>query len=190
VERSRETPAPRDGRAASTDDRVRASQAVRRYPSGAEGARVAVPRGSRPPSAIPGWGWYDRRVYAPSYWYRHYYRPSAWYWAPGIGLGYWSYYDPWYAGPYWYGGGAYRYSTYDELGAVRLKMRPREAQVLVDGYVAGVVDEFDGAFQRLRLEEGPHEIEVRLPGYQPQFFRVYVTRDRTVTLQGDLLPLP
>jgi hypothetical protein len=150
---------------------------------------VAVPRSSHPPTAVPGWGWYDRGHYGSSYWYRHYYRPSHWYWAPwGFGLGYWSYYDPWYAGaPYGYGYG-YGYGSgraYDE-GAVRLKFKPREAQVFVDGYYVGLVDEFDGTFQRLRLEEGPHRIEIRLDGFRPQEFNVYVTSDRTMTLQGDL----
>jgi hypothetical protein len=58
--------------------------------------------------------------------------------------------------------------------------------VFVDGYYAGVVDEFDGSFQRLRLEEGPHVIEVRLEGHASQEFKVYVTPDRTVTLRGEL----
>ena len=59
--------------------------------------------------------------------------------------------------------------------------------MFVDGYYVGVVDEFDGAFQRLRIEEGPHKVEVRLEGFESQAFNIYVTPDRTVTLQGELL---
>jgi hypothetical protein len=105
-------------------------------------------------------------------------------------------YDPWYAGSYSYGSyggygyggyGGYGGQAYDE-GAVRLKISPRDAQVLVNGYHVGVVDEFDGTFQRLRLPEGPHEIDVQLVGFEPLAFKVYVTRDRTLTLRGELQP--
>ena len=37
-------------------------------------------------------------------------------------------------------------------GAVRIVDAPRDAQVLVDGYYAGVVDDYDGVFQHLNLE--------------------------------------
>jgi hypothetical protein len=145
---------------------------------------VRRPRGSLP-SVIPGFG-------VPS-WSRTYYRPAYWYWRPlHWGVGYWAYYDPWAPwawtpSPYSYGGWGRAYS---ETGAVRLKVRPREAQVFVDGYYVGIVDEFDGRFQRLRLEDGPHQIEVRLPGYEPLDFKVYVTLDRTLTLRGELRPAP
>jgi hypothetical protein len=101
------------------------------------------------------------------------------------------YYDPWWGvspGPYGYGyGGGYRDAV---TGSVRLKVQPRHAQVFVDGYYAGEVDEFDGVFQRLRLAEGPHELEVRLEGFAPLQFRVYVVPDRTLTLRGELEPAP
>ena len=51
--------------------------------------------------------------------------------------------------PYWfypylgYGGGYYR-PWYDDLGSLRIEVKPREAQVYVDGYFAGLVDDFDG----------------------------------------------
>ena len=40
------------------------------------------------------------------------------------------------------------------------RSRPRDAAVYVDGYYAGIVDDFDGVFQRLTLEVGPHRIEL------------------------------
>ena len=49
-------------------------------------------------------------------------------------------------------------------GALRLKVKPVEASVYVDGYYVGVVDDFDGVFQRLRLEPGPHHLEIRAAG--------------------------
>ena len=50
--------------------------------------------------------------------------------------------------------------------SVRLDVKPKEAEVYVDGYYAGVVDDFDGTFQRLRVEPGEHEIELWLDGYR------------------------
>ncbi len=57
----------------------------------------------------------------------------------------------------------------------------------VDGYYAGIVDDFDGFFQRLTLEVGPHQIEVEAPGLEPQVFDVYVDPYRTVDIRADLL---
>lgn len=191
----RRNPPSGEGRVGSdgsqNDGRGGGRQQANRGTSQGSRERVAIARSGRPPSAIPGWGSYPRS-YRPSYWYRNYYRPSSWYWAPsGWGLGYWSYYDPYYAGigPYAYGYGVGG-RRYDDIGSVRLKVRPREAQVLVDGYFVGVVDDFDGTFQRLQLEEGPHTIQVRLAGYLPLDFPVYVTVDRTITLNGDLSLAP
>jgi hypothetical protein len=79
--------------------------------------------------------------------------------------------------------GARRY-----YGDIRLQVRPRFAEVYVDGYYAGLVDNFDGVFQRLTLEVGPHEIEIGAPGYEPQYYQVYVDPVRTVDLYGDLYP--
>ena len=107
----------------------------------------------------------------------------------GLGSGYLygsPYYGRVYGGPatmYGYAGGGRIY-----YGDVRLQVRPRGAAVYVDGYYAGIVDDFDGVFQRLTLVVGPHEIEIEAPGLQPQVFNVYVDPSRTVDLRGDLYP--
>ncbi len=62
---------------------------------------------------------------------------------------------------------------------------PRDAEVYVDGYYAGIVDDFDGFFQRLTLEVGPHEIEVADGRYGSQFFDVYVDPYNTIDLRAD-----
>ena len=50
--------------------------------------------------------------------------------------------------------------------SIRLEVEPREAEVYVDGYYAGIVDEFDGVFQRLRVTPGQHEIVIYREGYR------------------------
>ena len=58
----------------------------------------------------------------------------------------------------------YRY-VYDEA-SLRIQVSPREAQVYVDGYYVGMVDSFDGTFQRLHLSPGEHVIEIFLEGHR------------------------
>jgi hypothetical protein len=84
-----------------------------------------------------------------------------------------------YVGPHAYGARVY-------YGDVRLLVEPRDAAVYVDGYYAGIVDDFDGAFQRLTIEVGPHQIELDAPGLEPQVFDVYVDPARTVDIHADL----
>jgi hypothetical protein len=126
--------------------------------------------------------------------------PWPWYYDPwgfypgfygGFGVGY-SYYAPWAwygPGPYYYGGPhgpAYGWN----IGSVKLKIAPRDAEVFVDGYYAGVIDDFDGTFQSLKLDTGNHRIEVRKPGYEPLTYDVRVQPDRTVTFRGEMRQMP
>ena len=71
-------------------------------------------------------------------------------------------------------------------GALRLKVKPADASVYVDGYYVGVVDDFDGVFQRLHLEPGPHRIEIRAPEYETLSFDVLIDPDHTTTYHGEL----
>jgi hypothetical protein len=116
----------------------------------------------------------------------------------GLGFGsywggygsYWGGYDGFYD-PWWYGydpwQGAYSTGGYEDYdGALRLKVKPRNATVYVDGYFAGQVDEFDGVFQRLHVEPGPHRIEVRADGYEPLVLDVRIVPGRTLTYSGTL----
>jgi len=92
--------------------------------------------------------------------------------------GYW----PW---PYSYGP-----PTTFMTGGVRLKVKPREAQVIVDGYYAGTVNDFDGVFQALRLAPGGHKIEVRMDGFETASFDIHVQPDRMLTVTQNLSPNP
>jgi PEGA domain-containing protein len=56
--------------------------------------------------------------------------------------------------------------VYNHSTAMRLQVTPHETEVYVDGYYAGIADDFDGVFQRLRIGPGEHEIELYLDGYR------------------------
>jgi len=70
-------------------------------------------------------------------------------------------------------------------GGVRITGAPRDAHVFADGYYVGIVDDFDGIFQHINLEVGPHHIEVEWGGYQPIAFDVYVRPGETTTFRAD-----
>jgi len=70
-------------------------------------------------------------------------------------------------------------------GGVRITGAPHDAQVFADGYYVGIVDDFDGIFQHMNLEAGPHHIEVAWGGYQPMAFDVYVRPGETTTFRAD-----
>ena len=76
---------------------------------------------------------------------------------------------------------AYRY--YDRDASIRLDVKPNDASVYIDGYYAGVVDDFDGAFQRLRTSPGGHEITFYLEGHRTYSERVYLTPDNTLKIR-------
>jgi hypothetical protein len=50
--------------------------------------------------------------------------------------------------------------------SMRLQVKPRDTMVFVDGYFAGIVDDFDGAFQRLHVDAGQHSVQLFLPGHR------------------------
>lgn len=106
----------------------------------------------------------------------------------GFGLGYF-YYDPYWSpwGGWGYPRGVYGYydDRRDYLGRVRLDVRgPREATVLVDGYYAGTLDDFDGTFQGLDLEAGTYRIEVEADGFETLVFDTRISDGRKITLHG------
>jgi hypothetical protein len=98
--------------------------------------------------------------------------------------GYYGAYDPWYG---WFP--TYSPSSYgssDHSGGLRLKVKPNDAGVYVDGFYVGIVDDFDNAFQRLKLDRGPHRIELRAPNHQPLSVDVMIQEDFTITYRGEL----
>jgi len=63
--------------------------------------------------------------------------------------------------------------------AVKFEVKPKQALVYVDGYYAGIVDDYDGTFQRLYTTPGPHEMTLFLEGYRTRIEKVYLAPDHT-----------
>jgi hypothetical protein len=72
---------------------------------------------------------------------------------------------------------------------LKVTVTPKDAAVYVDGYLAGIVDDFDGVFQRLRLEPGGHEIVVFKEGYRSLRQKLYLSPGSTRRVSGSLEPL-
>ncbi len=106
------------------------------------------------------------------------------------GFGYrpyaYGFYSPFFYGPYSY---PYYGLRYDDRGAVRLQAKPEETEVYVDGYYVGVVDSYDGVFQRLRLPPGEHEIELYLEGYESIREMLYLVPGETYKIHHEMQPL-
>lgn len=112
----------------------------------------------------------------------------------GFGYGYrYGFYDPFW-GPMWspfgWYGPYYNSIAYDpNQSSARLQVKPRTAEVYVDGYLAGTVDDFDGAFQRLNLPAGEHTLTLYLEGYQTMTQQVLFRPRATLNLKHDLAQL-
>jgi hypothetical protein len=94
---------------------------------------------------------------------------------------------PWWtrtAYPYWY------YPVYDYRAELRVVAMPKEAAVYVDGFYAGIVDDFDGVFQSLPLAPGGHEVTLYLEGYRTGHWNVYLRAGSTFKLHDTLQRLP
>lgn len=74
--------------------------------------------------------------------------------------------------------------------AARIQVTPRQTEVYVDGYRAGLVDDFDGFAQRLRLPPGEHVIELYLDGHRPITENIMFQPGETYRLRYDMMPLP
>jgi hypothetical protein len=125
----------------------------------------------------------------------------------GLGVGYPGYGYPYYYSPFWPGYGygfgmgygfgyqyrpyppypGYGYGYYEPGAELRIQVTPRQAEVYVDGYLTGTVDDFDGIFQRLRVPLGEHEITVYKEGYrtihQKMLFRPFESYNLRETMQ-------
>jgi hypothetical protein len=107
------------------------------------------------------------------------------------GYPYWGYGWGW-GWPYWYGGGLWGYPYWgdnDPSAEFRIEVKPKEAQVYVDGYYAGIVDDFDGVFQRLHVSPGGHELTLYLKGFRTVTQNIHVGRSQDSKIKYQMEPL-
>ena len=103
-----------------------------------------------------------------------------------MGWGY-GWYDPFWSQRYPYPP-PYRGYDYDEASA-RIEVTPKDAQVFVDGYYVGTVDDFDGVLQRLHVRAGEHTLEIFKEGYRTIRERVDFRRGETYRVKFAMEPL-
>jgi hypothetical protein len=127
-------------------------------------------------------------VYRPYYYAPYYYAPyyySRFYW--GFGWAPYGWYPAAYYGQYPYP--PYRYASYYEESSLRVQVKPLDAEVYVDGYFVGLVDSYDGVFQRLHLPPGEHLIEVFHERYRPIREEMRFTPRQGYELKREMEPL-
>ena len=109
--------------------------------------------------------------------------------------GYAGWYSGWYnwyslppghfhAYPYPYPG-FYRHYT----SSARIEVEPRDAEVYVDGYFVGTVDDFDGWLQRLTVLPGERELTIYREGYHTFRQKVLFRPGATLKIERALEPL-
>jgi len=100
------------------------------------------------------------------------------------------FYDPWFGYQYPYPYPPYGYARrFDNGASIRVMVTPKEAEVYVDGYYAGIVDDFDGIFQRLRVAPGNHEITLYRDGYRTIRQKMYLAARSESKLRSTMTPL-
>ena len=109
-------------------------------------------------------------------------------------------YYGYYAPSFWGYGGWYPYGLYapysgaDVFGAptgsARIQVTPKQAEVYVDGHLAGTVNDFDGFLQRLDVPAGEHELTLYLDGYRTIQQKVLFRPGTTLKINYAMEPLP
>lgn len=110
------------------------------------------------------------QVFVGGYFYDPIFGPYPW-WPPGR-------YPRWYV------------PVYDSRAVLRLRVTPEQAAVYVDGFYAGIVEDFDGVFEGLPLTPGGHRIVLYLDGYRTVRHNIYLRAGSTFKLHDALERLP
>jgi hypothetical protein len=147
------------------------------------GARGPGGPGAGGPVHPPGGRYYGGYYRYPYYGYRYY------------GYPYWY---GWYGYPYFYAGWGWPYRPYPYYypyggayasASLRLDVTPKEAEVYIDGYLAGSVDDFDGTFQRLHVPRGAHELTLYRDGFKTVHQSLHLSSGSTFKVSYTMEPL-
>lgn len=120
------------------------------------------------------------------------YRYGSWYnpydpWCYGVG--YWLC-DPWGgAATTSYGSVSPGDADKDDevpMASLRLRVSPASAKVYVDGALVGVVSDFSGLSNHLKLTMAEHLVEIKADGYETLVPKFDLTAGRTTTVRGTL----
>jgi hypothetical protein len=138
-------------------------------PSAAGAQRHAAPRHPTPPAPAAR---VHGHVFIGGYFYDPFFGPYPWW--------------PRTAYPYWY------VPVFDQRAELRIRLAPdaaKDAAVYVDGFYAGVVDDFNGVFQALPLTPGGHRITLHLEGFRTITRHIYLSPASMFTLREAMQPL-
>jgi hypothetical protein len=90
-----------------------------------------------------------------------------------------------FAGP-WAPYGFPAESTVAEVGYLLPQVTPGMAEVVIDGVYVGTVDDLRRTGLGQELEPGPHQLELRAPGYEPVTAGVRIAADETLFYRRDM----
>jgi hypothetical protein len=74
-------------------------------------------------------------------------------------------------------------------GYLYLQMQPATAQVYVDGFYMGSVNDIRRMIPGRSLQAGAHRIEIQAPGYETRTFDVLIPPNEVITYRTDLQPI-
>ena len=77
-----------------------------------------------------------------------------------------------------------------QTGRLVLDPQPEGAQVFVDGYYAGIPDDFSVVHGGGVIEAGQHRVDVSAPGYESLSIDVRVAANQSLTYRGTLKKIP
>jgi hypothetical protein len=100
--------------------------------------------------------------------------------------------DPGFGQYPWWPWPVYRHSYYplhQDRAVLRVLAVPKTAAVYVDGFYAGIVEDFNGFFQGLPLPPGGHAIVLYLDGYRTIRRNFFFQPGSTVKLEETMMPV-
>lgn len=119
----------------------------------------------------------------------YYYRPFVYpYFYSPFFFGFGAYYDSWWGWNPYYAAYPYAY-PYGAWASARLEVKPKDAQVYLDGYYVGLVRQFDGIFKRLDVPLGEHDLAIYMPGYHTLRERMLFRPGQTYHFKETMQPL-